>query len=50
MGFHKYVKNRLYAIKKESQENIDRTLREIEEITNNILKRLEDWANVQNNK
>ncbi len=50
MGFHKDVKNRLYSIKKESQEHIDRTLREIEEITNNIIKRLEEWANVSNNK
>lgn len=50
MGFHKNIKKRLYAIRKESQENIDKTLREIEEITNNIIKRLEEWANVSDNK
>jgi len=50
MGFHRDVKNRLYTIKRESQEHIERTLREIEEITDNIIRKLEEWANVSDNK
>jgi hypothetical protein len=49
MGFHKNIKRRIYDIKRESEEIIENTFREIEEITNRIIEKLEE-DNVQDNK
>jgi hypothetical protein len=49
MGFHKNIKRRIQDIKRESEEIIENTFTEIEEITNRIIKKLEE-DNVQSNK